>query len=614
MKRKFSLNLAPVKTAGKPDDKPTPEPTPSQPTAKAHLRHGSKDSRDSKESEKSKTSRDGVCDHSPFINRRPLDAHTERELRVACRLILQNFKPSDHGMEDTDPKLDFGAMDRRRDRERERKQQQQQPSADVKVRMPTGAPTELAKTSSLGRKPSKARTRDKADREIRARTGSDAPVRAGSTRKPRDFGWLDERDDRREEKLRNIGKASMDLPRPVVARNDSDEDVSLPVTVPSTLATSKVASTAPTSASLPSGISSNRRSRQLDNPAAIADAAAAEWMRQEREKFKQHDAARPPTATRTISRATSIKENIREYVFPGSRSRALSRAQSTDSLRTAATDDSEGLQRTTSRTGRRIWGVARKLSSSSSRPGTSKGQGDEANELGKSDAKEVNLNRELPPLPSLDTWKTMEQPKEAKVASPKSPIAAGHIASLMRAQEQQNEHRSPAARSNHRRSGSDTLAMQFNQAYPVRQSSRNQIEVPVSARGRKSGPSSPITIPLAVSTLAPASHQYGLSKSTPGHTRHRSGDADSIPTSTTQSTDAATFSRKMSLDMPAKTNMSGDVKGTRKEEQKSRLKKVFSGWINKKEKKDGWMNKMEKEGVKEGVLVHEGTASPVVRY
>lgn len=628
MKRKFSFNLAPVvsahasmmqsgpclpaqkKVTGKPDDKPTPEPTPPQTTAKTHHRHASKDS---KESEKSRSSRDGVCDNSPYIQRRPLDAQTERELRVACRLILQNFKPSDHGMEDTDPKLDFGAMDRRRDRERK-----QQPSTDVKVRMPTGAPTELTKSSSIGRKPSKARTRDKADREIRARTGADAPVvRATSTRKPRDFGWLDERDDKRDEKLRNFGRSpSIDITRNALARNDSDEDISLPVTVPSTLATSKVASTAPTSASLPSGMNSNRRSRQLDNPVAIADAAAAEWMSKEREKFKPHDAGRPPTAVRSLSRSASIKDNIREYVFPGSRSRALSRAASSDSLHTAATDDSEGLQRSGSRAGRRLWGgVARKLSSrSNSRPGTSRGHGEEPNEPRKSEAKEVNLNRELPPLPSLDTWKTMEQPKEDKIASPKSPVAAGHIASLMRAQEQQAEHRSPAARSHHRKSGSDTLAMQFNQAFPIRQSSRHQIEIPISPHGRKSGPSSPIAIPHATSTLPTPNHQHGLSKSTPGHTRQRSGDADSIPTSTTKSSDAATFSRKMSLDIVQNASPSSDAKGNKKDEQKSRLKKVFTGWMSKKEKKDGWMNKMEKEGVKEGVLVHEGTSSPVVRY
>lgn len=511
-------------------------------------------------------------------------------------------------MENTDPKLDFGAMERRR----ERKQQ----SADViKVRMPTGAPTELG-TSSVARKPSKARTRDKADREIRARTQGDAPARANSSRRRADFAWLDERDDKRDEKLRSYGKSpSIDLPRSATIRNDSDEDVSLPVTVTSTLANSKVASTAPTSASLPSGVNSNRRSRQLDNPAAVADAQAVEWMRQERDKHRQHDAARPSTAVRTLSRSASIKDNIRDYVFPGSRSRALSRAQSTDSLRTTGTTDSEDLQRNTPRSGWRTWGVTRKMSSrSNSRPAT-RGQSEEPSEPRKSEAKEVNLNRELPPLPSLDTWKEPEQSKEAKPTSPKAPIAGTHIASMMRAQEQQHQARSPAARSHHRKSGSDTLAMQFNQAYPVRQSSHNQPEALVPPRSKKSGPSSPINIQHAAMGFASTSssdHRHELGRSAP--TRPRSGDADSIPTSISKSADHSNYSHKMSLDTPRKSTSSPDPKNSRKEEQKSRLKKVFSGWMTKKEKKEDWMHKIEKEGVKEGVLVHDGTASPVVRY
>ncbi|KAL6704866.1 hypothetical protein ACN47E_007549 [Coniothyrium glycines] len=582
MKRKFSFNLAPIKTSekadDKADDKPTPDPIPALPSDKTHHRQSSKDSEESKES---RSSRDGVCDNSAYICRRPLDLQTEKELRVACRLILQNLKPSDHGMEDTDPKLDFGAMDRRRDKK-------QQSATEIRVRMPTGAPTDLT-APSVGRKPSKARTRDKADREIRARGQVDVPVRATSTRKPRDFGWLDERDDKRDGKLRAYGKSSIDLPRAPVMGSDSDENISLPVTVTSTLATSKVASTAPTSASLPSG---------------------------EREKFKQHDAARPSTALRTPSRSASIKENIRGYVFPGSRSRAISRAQSSESLRTDATSDSEGLQRSGSRAGRRIWGVARMLSTrSTSRPGTSRGQPEET-EPRKSEALEVNLNRELPPLPSLDTWKDSQQRKEDKPISPKSPVAGTHIASLMRAQEQQHQIRSPAARSHHRKSGSDTLAMQLNQAYPAQGSSRHQIEIPTSPHARKSGPSSPINnshaakiVPLSVSP----DQCHELDSRTPGHNRQRSGDADSLPTSITKSTDPASSSRNVSLDITAKSHSSGGSKGIRKEEQKSRLRKVFSGWILKKDKKDGWMHRMEKESVKDGALVPEGAASPVVR-
>lgn len=74
----------------------------------------------------------------------------------------------------------------------------------------------------------------------------------------------------------------------------------------------------------------------------------------------------------------------------------------------------------------------------------------------------------------------------------------------------------------------------------------------------------------------------------------------------------------MSIDSPAvlKT-LSNEPKAPAKEEQKSKLKKIFSGWIHKKDKKDDWMHKMEKEGIKEGVLVQDSNdalAAPVVRY
>jgi len=141
-------------------------------------------------------------------------------------------------MENTDPKLDFGGL-------RPRKESRPQP-AEVNVRMPTGAPAELASTSFLPRtRSTKTRTRAKADQEIRARQYGDLPARANSSRKRADFGWLDERDAEREEKLRNLGKASIDVPRSAV-RNDSDEDITLPVAVTSNFANSKLSSSVPT--------------------------------------------------------------------------------------------------------------------------------------------------------------------------------------------------------------------------------------------------------------------------------------------------------------------------------------------------------------------------------
>ncbi|KNG45346.1 hypothetical protein DDE82_002465 [Stemphylium lycopersici] len=597
MARKFSFNLAPVKIASKQDlvDRPTPEPTPSHTSSATHRRH---------------TSKDSICDNSPWINRRALDGQTEQELRSACRLILQNFKPSDHGMENTDPKLDFGGL-------RPRKESRPQP-ADVNVRMPTGAPAELASTSFLPRtRSTKTRTRAKADQEIRARQYADLPARANSSRKRADFAWLDERDADKEEKLRTLGKASIDLPRSAL-RNDSDEDITLPVAVASNFANSKLSSSVPTSASLPTARLANRRSHQFEDPALAADAQAAEWMRAELEKRQQQESTerqgRTSTSVRPPSRAASIKETVKEYVFPGSRSRALSRAQSKDSLRSPVADDDQRLSRHGSNSGWRSWGLRRgKSMRTNSRPGSLNGQSNEPAQSGKSESNGLNLNRELPPLPSLDSWKEPEKPKEDKVASPKSPIAETHIASLMLSQDRGD--RSPAARNHHRKSGSDTLAMQPNTAFPVRKSSRKQ-ETHAIAQPTRVPPASPGQAEHMTTALSSTTNiDPRLERNSGTHTLQRSGHGSSAANSH-RSAEASSFSHKISLDSETRKTTSSEPKTPVREEQKSKLKKIFTGWMHKKDKKEDWMQRMEKDSIKEGVLVQEGDAlaSPVVRY
>ncbi|KAF1847377.1 uncharacterized protein K460DRAFT_352526 [Cucurbitaria berberidis CBS 394.84] len=603
MKRKFSFNLAPVKIPTKSDthDKQAPEPTPShsETSSHSHRRHASKDS---------------IPDPSTYISRRVLDPDTEQDLRIACRLILQNFKPSDHGMEDTDPKLDFGAMQRRKE-PREHKPQ----PAEVKVRMPTGAPAELT-TSFLPRKPStKTRTRTKADMEIRARTNGDVHTQANSSRKRADFAWLDDRDDKREQNLKKFGRSpSIDLPRSAAMHVDGDSGVSTPVTVTSTLAYSKQASTAPTSASLTSSRSPDRRSRHFENPAALADAQAAEWMREELEKRRKEEAsqpqARPSTAVQTPSRSTSIRNGIKD-VFSGTRSRALSRAQSHESLRTTDTQDSSlDPQRSGSAMGWRSWGLPRRSGSrSNSRPGTSRGQSDEPEQSRKPEPKVVNLNRDLPPLPGLDTWKDPEEPKEEMVKSPKSPTSAAHIASLMRPQEP-TEERSPAERGRtHRRSRSDNLATQYANSYPVRKSSHSKQQLKTPPQPTRAAPGIENTSDNLMAGRAPTSNLNNrLEPGASSHTRQRSGDTLTSPTTPNGKT---SFSRTISMDTPSRSTGSSEVKTPGREEQKSRLKKVFTGWMSRKEKKEDWMHKIEKEGVRKGVLVQDGTTiAPVVRY
>jgi hypothetical protein len=94
-------------------------------------------------------------------------------------------------MEDTDPKLDFGGMQRGRE---QRTKDRNATRSEPKVRLPTGAPVDL-KTAL------EARGLKQTELTLR-QPGDPLPVRANSSKKRADFDWLDERGDKREEKLR----------------------------------------------------------------------------------------------------------------------------------------------------------------------------------------------------------------------------------------------------------------------------------------------------------------------------------------------------------------------------------------------------------------------------
>ncbi|KAJ4338290.1 hypothetical protein N0V87_004058 [Didymella glomerata] len=596
MKRKFSFNLAPVKIPGKTDaaKEKTPEPTPAQTqpqkASQSHRRHHSKDD---------------FPHLAAHISRQSLDAHTERELRVACRLILQNFKPSDHGMEDTDPRLDFGAMTRR-------KNEQQKGAAgiasasDIRVRMPTGAPVDL-KTALEAR-------RLRAAAEAKKNPQSTLPVRTKSARQKFDDAFAEEKGRSAAKKYTTAKPApaeTVQRGRSQRTRHESADADSLatPMTGSTTDAYFNHASTAPSSAALTSGGTSNRHSRQLE-PAAIADAQAAEWMRKELEKRRQQNDSpqQPPTsAARPPSRARSIKDNIKEYIFPGSTSvsrapsRALSRTQSRESLAVYDDDDGEP-KRTGSQRGWRSWGSRMRVNSrSNSRPGT-RGRDAETEQPKKS---EVNLNRELPPLPSLDSWKDEVKPQPE--------LSSSHIASVMRAHDKQQGPFSPTrSHHSHRRSGSDTLAVQYAQAYPQSPSAHSHRSPMYNKQKADSKKNSPRPDQGEISDV-----MTGWSASTGnlapgnGHVRNKSTD-NSSPGK--MSMEQNSFSRKISVDTP-NHHAFPDAEKLQKTQQQSKLKKVFSGWMSRKEKKADWMSKVEKQGGKEGVLVQEDqTHSPIVRY
>ncbi|KAK4987162.1 hypothetical protein LTR66_007677 [Elasticomyces elasticus] len=228
-------------------------------------------------------------------------------------------------------------------------------------------------------------------------------------------------------------KASVDRPWTAGRIDSTDTAGSTPYTDATDYPWSS--STAVTSAALTPARSSKRASTQIhheqDN-AARADAAAAEWMRQELEKRRalqgqQQKATAVPDPvremSRPVSRARSITNEIRDYIRPGtsSSSRAvspISRRVSKESVRSGMSDFTPS--RTPSTHGWRSWGATlrRKTSSASlsdnAGPSSSRGRTEtRGNEFSKS---EVNLNRELPPLPGLDQWKD-ESTKATHVAA-----------------------------------------------------------------------------------------------------------------------------------------------------------------------------------------------------
>ncbi|CAI6337340.1 unnamed protein product [Periconia digitata] len=593
MKRKFAFNLAPVKV-------PPQAKQSSESTSQSHRRHVSKDSIPSLD--------------SPRISRRHLDAVTERELRVACKLILQNFKPSDADFADNDPKLDFSGPHKRRE---DPVAEPQIPHLvkDVKVYRPTGAPANTKSTRDA------TRHAQKPDPTVKAYP--DLPMLANSSRR-RDLSSGEKNIERG--RSTKVSERERGVAKSVPIRVDVDSDDAKSLATPLTASTdphNNHGSTAPTS------IGSHRGSRQYDSAAATADAQAAEWMRHEFDKRRPKDSANvfpdpPQSSHRPSSRASSLKAGIRDYIFPASRT--LSRTPSQASLRTTDSQASGQIRRSGSTTGWRSWGLQRMTSSrSSSRPGTSSGRAERVEPEKKS---EVDLNRKLPPLPSLDTWK---DPEEEKKEQPKVQVKGGHIASVMRTQgQQQQQEYAAAVRKHHRKAGSDSIPLRMAKT----RTSSNVTPVPQQNTSHKSTVSSTDRskeIDSMMSVMSSSRNFDELLTLHPGGPPPRKSTSSisrspHVGPSSDSRSPAPNFSRKISSEIsssavsPRANAYSNTVEisvgeaPAEKQEQKSKMRQVFGGWMLKKDKKEDWMQKVEKKGVKGGIMTQDAALPPVVRY
>jgi hypothetical protein len=259
---------------------------------------------------------------------------------------------------------------------------------------------------------------------------------------------------------------------------------------------------------------------------------------------------------------------------------------------------------------------------------------------------ELNLNRELPPLPSLDSWNKQGQselkPKEKRVSQ-----APGHIAAVMRTQDDQRKEYAAAVRRHHRRSGSDTLALKyanssFAQSSPHVAPTSSSQTAQTSTKPTRAAPAldTSMDFDTMMNSMDSSSIQnlddtlklkYQLQPPSSGHVRQHSTGTVSRSPSMKVSIDgngrlaAPNFSRKISTDLASPRTIDSSYQyqntmkiaaepGTSKEEHKSKLKKVFSGWMLRK-KNENWMDQFEKNGIKTGVMTQdEPAAPPIIRY
>ncbi|KAF2144077.1 uncharacterized protein K452DRAFT_285287 [Aplosporella prunicola CBS 121167] len=611
MKGKFSFNLAPIKVPTKAETKALKE---------------------------SLATRDIATPSSPFINRRILSPHTEAELRAACEAVLKQDDNS-YGQAAALQAAEANAADplHRSMKTMQARRTESHPPAHPAP--PRGAAKPIAAMPSTQPHKSNVVPSDASPERHLAHN----LIPANSSRRRNHQDTLDE-------SKSAICKASISqseqrppqhTSRPIANERpgtgsigkglDSPEtSYSTPLSA-STTDRNPYASTARTSAGMPSRCS-KRNSHYVhsdEEAASRADAEAANWTRMERERHGREDALhRPVSRTSQTASARRSVTDIKEYFRPGSSQ--LSKSASRDSLRSRRSE-AASTQPTTQKHGWRSWGVQRSSSSDSlgSRSGSIRCGSTERNQDGK---KGINLNRELPPLPSVDQWKAPRP--EVPYSKPSNPT---HIANLMQVQpkahSRRNGHDRQTPREHRTRqradAGSRTASSQHS----------NDSDVPMHFQPRQQDPltrdlaSSHIDFDNLISAMKYTRKQDGTNLSNPsladsGHGVEQPHQArrPSMKISIDQHGEKApSFSRKASMEDRSLDAKYKNVVQLKADETSPSspvhsamggLKKVFTGLgLGKHKKSETWMDKFERSGVKGGVLIHdEAAGAPVVRY
>ncbi|KAL1620743.1 hypothetical protein SLS56_009563 [Neofusicoccum ribis] len=654
MKRKFSLNLAPIVSMPA-----APRGAPAHELMSAQKVPTKQETRALKES---LATRDISTPPSPYVNRRILAPRLEAELRSACEAVLNedgNSYGAAAALQAEESKMDFQALQCSM---RAMEQQQKQQSSHRR----TGShppPNPLPRrdrppTEHTARLPANAFSYkpDAALRDLFPEQGVH-PVQANTSRRREGHGAAYDTKSSRNVSGRHREQpqdhstaryANYDRPStaPIGRGVDSpDTNYSTPMSASTMENHRNYASTAMTSAD-PSR-TSKRNSHYLlsdEDAASRADAAAASWMRHEHERRKDSDTDRRPStrASRAASVTKSIKSEIREYFRPGSS--GLSRATSRESLRSRSSDATAAQSLGTH--GWRSWSLQRRPSDTSlnSRSSSIRGRSDVRN---KENKKELNLNRELPPLPSLDQWKDPEEDVPAHFVPMQKPTSPTHIANLMqtppkvRARKDHIAHQQSVDRRHRRPEDVSRKSSTQHQARPgVRAvSSDPEVQVPMHFQPQPRTEDS-IARDLAQShelmSMSYGASDEAINRSDPslvdsGHSPDDSyqGRKPSMKISVDHFRgETPNFSKKISTEKMLQNThdhrykykaeiKANNTLATGSQANVKGLKKMFShlGLGGRREKKETWMDKFEKDGVKGGILIHdEAAGAPIVRY
>jgi hypothetical protein len=196
----------------------------------------------------------------------------------------------------------------------------------------------------------------------------------------------------------------------------------------------------------------------------------------------------------------------------------------------------------------------------------------------------------------------------------------------MRSQDQARREYLTAPRVAHRRSGSDTLALRYENSLHFHSASQavqanSQNKNNATAASQHSGLNFNASLDFDEMMSA-----MGSSKA--NSDSHHAGVKYSLDAARLDPPVAPNFSRKISADLtsprfqdrghPGYQNIVEiePKAGAGKDgNNKSKLRKALSGWMLRKEKKEHWMVQFEKNGIKGGLMIQDEAAlPPVVRY